>query len=248
VWDLTQAGANGAFGSWHPLGATGVVAGSLAVATVQSGIAVFGLDASGGLHTATLSTANSLSAWTSIGGSGLTGHPAVVVYPGYRERVFVTGGDGVVVTKAQDISGAWPADFSPVGGLVASGSPTALLSPQSGLTEVVARSDAGDTSGGNVYYTQEITQGSGTWQDWKIAAPVFTATDLAASDPTAFTLNQGNGLTWAFVYRTADNRSLLYTVSLGFAGLAARAASAAPAAPTGTPLAFHAQQLGTPPQ
>jgi hypothetical protein len=203
LWDLPQSGANGAFGAWHPLGVTGLT-GSLAVTTVQNGIAVVALDTTGALRTATLAAGNSLSAWTGLGGSGLTGTPAVVVYPGYRLRVFVRGGDGVIVTKMQDASGAWPADFTPVGSLAMAGSPSAVLSSASGKTEIVARG-----SDGNVYSTGETIQGSGVWRDW---ADALVGGDTAATDPTAFTFNPGTGLTWAFVFRNADNQSRLYTV------------------------------------
>jgi hypothetical protein len=230
LWDLPQAGANGAFGSWHPLGVTGLT-GSLGLATVQTGLALVALDTSGALRTATLSTANTLSAWTSLGGSGLTGTPAVVVYPGYRLRVFARGGDGVIVTKAQDASGVWPADFSSVGTLAVAGSPSAVLSPASGKTEIVARG-----SDGNVYSTGETTQGSGVWRDW---VGVLVGSDTAATDPTAFDFNPGTGLAWAFVIRNADNQSLLYTVDTS--GLSA--AAAAKAAP-----AFHQKAVAAAPR
>jgi hypothetical protein len=212
LWDLPQTGANGGFGAWHPLGATGLT-GSLAVTTVQTGIAVFALDATGALRTATLGAGNSLSGWTGLGGTGLTGTPAAVVYPGYRLRVFVRGGDGVIVTKMQDVSGAWLADFTPVGTLAVAGSPSAVLSSASGKTEVVARG-----SDGNVYSTGETTQGSGLWRDW---TGVLVGGDTAATDPTAFTFNQGTGLTWAFVFRNADNQSRLYTVDTSTLAIAA---------------------------
>jgi hypothetical protein len=213
LWDLPQSGANGTFGSWHPFGVTGLT-GSLTVTTVQTGIAVFAVDTSGALRTATLATGNTLSAWTSLGGSGLTATPAVVIYPGYRTRVFARGSDGVIVTKMQDVSGAWPADFTPIGSTAMVGSPSAVLSPASGKTEIVARG-----TDGNVYSTGETTQGSGVWRDWVNV----TNGDTAATDPTAFTFNPGTGLTWAFVFRNADNQSRLYTVNTS--GLNAAAAT-----------------------
>jgi hypothetical protein len=228
LWDLPQSGANGAFGSWQPLGTTGT-SGSLAVATVQAGIAVFALDATGALRTATLSAADTLSAWTSLGGSGLTARPAGVVYPGYRLRVFVRGGDGVIVTKFQDVSGTWPADFTPVGNLVVAGSPAAVLSPATGKTEIVAR-----TSDGNIYSTGETAQGSGAWRDW---VGVLVGGDTAATDPTALTYNPGSGPLWGFVFRNADNQSRLYNVDPGTLATA-----------PGTRPAFLHKEIAAPPR
>jgi hypothetical protein len=217
LWDLPQAGANGAFSAWHPLGAADL-AGPLTAVTVQTGIQVFGLDGSGTLKTALLATSGTLSAWTSLGGTGLTGRPAVVLYPGFLLRVFVRGADGVIVTKMQTPSGVWPADFSPVGSMAVAGSPAALLSPASGRAEVVAR-----TSDGDIVSTGETAQGSGTWRDW---VDVLQGGDTAASDPTVLAFSPGSGADWELMFRPPGIDVRFYTVSQP-SGLAAKTAAPA---------------------
>ncbi|HEY4025220.1 MAG TPA: hypothetical protein VGO86_02225, partial [Candidatus Dormibacteraeota bacterium] len=81
LWYVQQGGANGAYGSWHSLGAAGLAGAPTAVVVANGGIQVFARDTTGALRTA-LFSGGTLSAWTSLGGTGLTGTPAVVVNPG----------------------------------------------------------------------------------------------------------------------------------------------------------------------
>lgn len=215
LWALPQDSVNGAFGIWRYLGNIGLV-GTPTIAVTRDGLAVFALDSAGALHSAAYSAAGTLSAWTDLGGSGLNGAPAVVVYPGFLMRVFVRSADGTIVTKAQNDVGAYPADWSPVGTFVAAGSPSAVLSPSSGRTELVARA-----ADGSIYSTGETAQASGTWRDW---TSVLLGGDVAGTDPTAFTFNNGSGQLWAFVFRTTNEQGRVYTVDSG-AALTARAPS-----------------------
>lgn len=60
---------------------------------------------------------------------------------------------------------------------------------------------------GFVHNTGETTQGSGTWRAWQQPAE-----DAAATEPTAFTYTNSSGPTWAYAFRTADNRTQLFAV------------------------------------
>ncbi|HEY2669108.1 MAG TPA: hypothetical protein VGJ07_01900 [Rugosimonospora sp.] len=215
LWALPQSGPNGAFGSWKALGGSGLVAGSLAAATVSGGVQVFGVTASGSVRTAEYYSSGTLSAWTELGGSGLAGTPAVVVYPGYLLRVFVRGADGLLVTKKTDGAGTWESAWSPVGSQPIVGSPAAVLSPTSGKTEVVARG-----ADGAIYSTGETAQASGVWRDW---TNVTLGVDVAATDPSIVTYTGSSGATWEFVFRNADQQNRIYTVSTGGSVAAAQA-------------------------
>jgi hypothetical protein len=156
------------------------------------------------MQTVSFFAGGATSAWTGLGGSGLTGSAAVVVYPGFRSRLFVRGSDGAVVTKVQNSDGTFEADWSPVPGFAAAGSPAAVISPLTGKTEVVAR----DSTGG-IASTGEIRQGSGTWRPW---TQLLFPGDVAATDPTMVTYNDGSDQLWAFVFRDGDNRNHFYFV------------------------------------
>jgi hypothetical protein len=203
LWYLAQSAPNGPFGFWQSLGDHDLV-DVPAVVTLRDGLRLFGLDASGQVQTLSFFAGGGTSAWTALGGSGFTGSPAVVLYPGFRSRVFVRGGDGTVLTKAQNSDGTFEADWSPLPGFLAVGSPAAVISPLTGKTEVVAR----DAAGG-IASTGEVTEGSGTWRNW---TQVLVPPDVAATDPTTVTFTDGVTDTWAFVFRDADNRNHLYVV------------------------------------
>jgi hypothetical protein len=232
LWSMAQNGPNGAYLSWRSHGQASLV-GAPTVVPVSNGLRVFALDTSGALKTA-LYAGGTLSAWTNLGGSGMTGSPAVVVYPGWRLRVFMRGADGTIVTKLQDTSGAFPAAWDPVAGLTAAGSPSAVLSP-SGRTEVVARG-----TDGAVYSTGETAQGSGIWRSWVDVTTQFGAT--AATDPTAFTYLNGGTQTWAFTFRDPDSRPWIFRTDTSSGALTLQAAETPDAPPT-----FHAVRLPMPP-
>jgi len=148
--------------------------------------------------------AGSLSSWTNLGGTALNGTPAVVRYPGYRFSVFVREGDGTIVTKRQDAeSGPYSANWQPLPGKTATGSPSALLSPVLGTTEVVIRG-----TDSRVYSTGETTQGSGTWRDWRDVANLND--ESSATDPTLISYTNTSGANWGIIYRTINNKHLFY--------------------------------------
>lgn len=194
LWALPQDTLNGPYTAWQPLGDADLV-GAPTVVPVGTAIQVFALDSAGAVKTASYD--GSLSGWTSLGGTGLTGSPAAVVYPGLRLRVFIRAADGSVQTKIQDVSGAWPAAWDTISGFTAAGPPAAILDPVTGKTEVVARG-----TDSTIYHAEETIQGSGTWSIW-IAEPQTIGN--AETDPTVFPFTNDNGAGWALVTRDINN-------------------------------------------
>ncbi|MEV6805051.1 tachylectin-related carbohydrate-binding protein [Streptomyces sp. NPDC051132] len=223
-WYRIQQRANVDFMGWMRLTGTGLT-GPLSAVTVRDGVQLFAKNGSGSLSTATFKEDGTLSAWTSLGGPAITGSPSVVVYPGYRIRVFATDTGGNVVTAGQAAEGGAYGAWDTVAGITAQGSPSAVISPLTGLTEVVVRG-----TDNLVHSTGETVQGSAQWRTWK--QETYEG-DAAATEPTAFTYTNPTGPTWAFTFRTADNQTRLYqvqrTTSLG----AMRAAADAPAFKSG---------------
>jgi FG-GAP repeat len=208
LWALQQTSVNGPYASWMSLGVTGFAGTPVAVA-VSGGIRIFALDAAGELRTVLFAN-GALSGCTGLSDPGLTGTPAVVVYPGSVLRVFVRAADGTILTKKQDGTGTFPTAWEPLGTFTTPGSPSALISPTTGITEVVARG-----ADGAIYNTGETVQGSGVWRDW--AMKTVPGDLLAATDPTAFGYTAGaNGPTWAFLYRSSDNQTRIYTLNTPF--------------------------------
>ncbi len=187
--------------TWRSLGDADLV-GTPAIEVIRDGLQIFAVNTGGQLVTAAY-RAGSLSSWTNLGGTALNGTPAVVRYPGYRFSVFVREGDGTIVTKRQDAeSGPYSANWQPLPGRTAAGSPSALLSPVLGTTEVVVRG-----TDSRVYSTGETTQGSGTWRDWRDASDNPDA-ELSATDPTLISYTNTSGANWGILYRTINNKNV----------------------------------------
>ncbi|MFC6079865.1 hypothetical protein [Sphaerisporangium aureirubrum] len=212
LWALPQTSAAGPYTSWISLGVAGFAGATPAVVTVGGGIRVFVTDAAGTLRTM-LYANGAVTGCTSLSEPGFSGTPSAVVYPGSRIRLFARGGDGTVLTKRQDAAGDFPDAWERVPGLAAAGAPSALISPVSGKTEILARG-----ADGAIYSTGETVQGSGAWRDW---VRVTFDPDVSATDPTAFAFTNAGGPTWAFLFRDADNRTRVYQVA---ASSAARSA------------------------
>jgi hypothetical protein len=216
-WYRIQQRANVDFMGWMPLSGTGF-AGPLKAVTVRDGIQLFGKDSSGNLSTALFKEDGTLSAWTSLGNPAITGSVSVVVYPGYRMRLFATDTNGNVVTAGQSVEGGAYGTWDSVSGVTAQGSPSAVISPLTGLTEIVVRG-----TDGSIYNTGETTQGSGQWRNWQ-----QVSFEASATEPTAFTYTNPTGPTWAFTFRTSDNQTRIYQVQQTSALSAMRAAADAP--------------------
>ena len=80
-------------------------------------------------------------------------------------------------------------------------------------------------AGGAVFSAGETAQGSGVWRDW---VPVLQGVDNAATDPTILSYNDGFALRWAFLFRTADQQSRMYTVDTGFSAMSAASGGDSP--------------------
>jgi hypothetical protein len=105
-----------------------------------------------------------------------------------------------------------------IAGITAQGSPSAVISPLTGLTEIVVRG-----TDGTVYNTGETTQGSGVWRAWQ-----QVSFEASATEPTAFTYTNTTGPTWAYTFRTTDNQTRIYQVQQTSSLSAMRAEADAP--------------------
>ena len=175
--------------------------GTPVVAATRTGVRLFLRTASGTVTTAEY-VDGTLSAWTDLGGTG-TGTPAVVVYPGYRARVFVQSLDGTIVTKYQDAAGTFPSEWTSLGSYVSAGAPAAVLDPVLGRTAVVTRSPSG-----SVMLAWETAQGTGVFTGWSAAIPDLF--ESAATDPTIVPVTNSAGQTWLILFRNANNASRVY--------------------------------------
>lgn len=192
LWTYAQTGA---VPFWRNLGGTGLT-GTPVLTTVRDGVQLFLRTTGGAVTTATYRTDGTLSSWTDLGGDG-AGAPSVVLYPGYRLRIFTRAADGTIATKLQDAAGTFPQAWEQLGTFVSPGNPVAMLDPVSGLTIVLARA-----ADGIIHKAVETGQGSGVFRNWEFAQPEQPA-PAAATDPTFATINNGQGQTTFFVYRTA---------------------------------------------
>ena len=242
LWSLPQETVNGPYGIWRSLGDADLVGTPAVVPLSGNAIQVFAVDTAGAVRTAVYN-GGTLSAWTSLGGSGANGTPAVVLYPGFLLRVVVRGPDGTILTKKQDSTGTFPAAWDPIGTFTAAGPPSVLLDPASGRTELVARG-----TDGAVWSTGETGQGTDTWRDWRNVSVIDPSTGLpevAASDPTLFSLTGVNGTLLAFVFVREDNVVRIYQQIGTFGGLAAQRKALAGG---GRAPAFAAHSLPAPPR
>ncbi|MGP4021730.1 hypothetical protein [Actinomadura sp. 3N407] len=208
LWALPQYAPNDAYQGWIDLGMTGLSTASTPVAVpVADGVQVFALDAAGTWRTA-LYARGTVSECASLSGPGFSGQAAVVSYPGDRLRIFVRSADGHILTKMRDGSGNFPQEWEQVGDLIAAGSPSALLSPVSGKTEILVRG-----TDDKIHSTGETLQGTGDWRPWTDAQGASDPYE-AATDPTAFEYMGTNGPTWAFLFRTDNQETRMYMLNV----------------------------------
>lgn len=201
LWQMAQGTPSGAYTGWRSLGDLDL-AGAPAVVPVRDGnLQLFATTTTGGVRTATYFASGSISAWTDLGGTLSPGSLAAVVYPGFRLRV-VGLSNGVVVTKAQNATGAWPPEWETLSGLAPTGAPAAVLSPQDGRTYILARGPDGF-----IYRISETTQASGVWGTWVRATQQPTT---VATDPTAFVYSDGTGAKWAFAARDSSQTIIFF--------------------------------------
>ncbi|WP_166665505.1 tachylectin-related carbohydrate-binding protein [Kribbella caucasensis] len=158
-----------------------------------------------------------LSAFSSLGGSGFTGKASIVRYPGDLLRVFARDANGHVQTQKQTAAGtAFPGTWETVAPEQTwPGSPQAIMSPSTGLIEILALG-----ADGKNYFAQEIAQGSGTWGQFKVVMPEVS--EQYTPDPTPFIYTAGGVQKWAFVTHTQDFQVRVITASAAETAAAAR--------------------------
>jgi hypothetical protein len=190
LWDYRQVGAS-LF--WRSLGDADLT-GGFGVVPLSNGLRIVAVNTSGAVLTAAYSTGGTLSSWISLGGSGFTGTPALVQYPGYLTGIVVRGADGVLQGKREDLSTGFPAAWSPVGDLVTVGSPAVILDPLYGRTAVVARGTDNTLS-----YIWETAPASKVWGPWTSLAsgPVVT-------DPSITLYTTTSGESWLITARNVN--------------------------------------------
>lgn len=167
---------------------------------------------------------SALSAFSSLGGTGFTGRVSIVRYPGDLLRVFAKDASGHLVTQKQTAPGtAFPGTWQTIAPeLTWPGSPAAIMSPSTGLIEILVRG----TDSKN-YFSQEIAQGSGTWGAFKDTMP--TINEQYTPDPSPFVYTADGVTSWAFVTHTQDFQVRVVTASsTASAKAAAKAASDVP--------------------
>ncbi|MCX5069030.1 hypothetical protein OOJ91_24615 [Micromonospora lupini] len=166
LWAYAQTGT---VPYWRSLGDQDLTA-TLTAIRVQNGLRVFGVDTQGAVKTIEYYDDGSLSSWTSLGGNGLAGTPAVVARPGFQLQVFARSSAGTIVSKLQDINGGWPADWQTTGTIAAdsatpipafAGAPAAVIAPTTGRATVVVRG-----TDSQLYQVTETATGTDVWGDW----------------------------------------------------------------------------------
>jgi hypothetical protein len=218
LWHRQQIAVNGPYGAWGSLGTVNLTDAPTVVAN-RTGLQLFALTTTGTLRTASYDSSGTVSSWSSLSTAGMTAIPAVVLYPGFRARVFVRAADGRIATKLQNADGTWPAAMPVTGAFVSAGSPVAILDPVLGRTAVIARGTDNE-----IYRLWETAPGSDAWGQWTKAISV---PDPAAVDPNVAPITTSGGQTWYVVFRNANGATRVYERALLGGAAAAGAGSAA---------------------
>jgi len=188
---------------WQLLDGSAGLVGSPTVVTTSTGVQIVDTTPAGTVHTA--SYANGvLSGWTDLGGVGVTDKTAAVVNNGPRVRVVARQSDGTIVSKMQDLAGAFPADWTQAGspGM----SPTFVGGPAVGI-DLGSGTDPGtgkafllarSAEDGYLYQVDETTEASGVWGEWYLV-PGQNAP--AGTDATVTPFGgSGNNFHWVGAY------------------------------------------------
>ena len=221
LWHRRQDGTAGDLLPWTPLGGTSLTGTPVAVPGADGTAALLVANAAGTLQTATYKGGALTSAWTGLGGAGFVDTPSVVTLPGRRLMVFARHTDGVVKSQLQNLDGTWPGTWNAVGdsGVTPVGSPTAVLSPNTGRISVFTR-----TTDDTIQHSRQTAAGSTAWGNWATAT---VPDETYPTDPTAFVFQNSSGIRLGFVSRTANGSVRLYDTDESAASLATRAAPAA---------------------
>jgi hypothetical protein len=199
LWARRQSGSAQ---YWQQLGNTAGFVGSPTVVATATGVRVFVTTTGGTVSTATYAN-GVLSAWTDLGGVGVTDRPAAVVKPGFHAQVVIRQGDGSIVTKAQADDESFPAAWAQVGTFVATGAPAAVFDSSTGQVEILARG----ATDNYIYSSGETFAGSGVWRDWVVVSldpndPTHTTRLASYTDPTIATYSGSQyGNCWLAPFR-----------------------------------------------
>lgn len=190
---------------WRSLGDQDLVPGTVRTVEVQGGVRIFGVTGGGSMKTIQYYDDGGLSAWTDLGGQGLNGKPDVVLRPGFVPQLFVRGADGLIQTKLQDQSGAWPTEWQAIGTNVIAGAPTAEKDQGLGRIAVSYRG-----TNDEIYRFYETATGSNTWgAPEKIGGA--ESSDPASSDPTTMSFLNSTGQTVMFGFITINGVPRFYS-------------------------------------
>lgn len=161
--------------------------------------------------TATLS-GTSLSDWTNLGGTLLSGTPSAVTTKDGLTQVFARGSGGFVNYKRQNADGTFPQGWSTLPGVVVKGSPAAVLEQTLGTVVVTVRDNDNQ-----VFRTRGGLDG--TYYAWVNLSVEGNLSTYALSDPTPFSYVdpfaggiKGYGVTYTPADTTATQPVLRFTV------------------------------------
>ena len=191
LWAFPRTGA---VPFWRSLGDQDLV-GTPTVTAARDGVQVYARTTSGAVRTLVFRNDLTASPWLDLGGDG-SGTVAAVTYPGYRQAVFTRSADGTIATKKQDLTGAFPAAWAPLGTGISAGAPAAIIDPNTGVTYVVYRKADGDfavwgeTTAGSATY--EVV---GSWQGLGVPSVI---------DPTVLQIATPQMQYWVIGYRTLN--------------------------------------------
>ncbi|MEW2147034.1 hypothetical protein AB0869_29910 [Micromonospora vinacea] len=200
LWHYRQTGTGA---SWKSLGDVDLT-GGVTLVKVDTGVRLVSTTMTGTIKTAVYSTDGTLSGWVDLGGN-VTGVPAAFLNQGYRTSVVARAADGSLITKKQELGGAWPSTWQTVGTFTAAGSPAAILDPALGRIVVVARG-----SDNEMYRAYETEQGSGSFGEWLrlYENPGDPTAATAATDPSIAPIQNSGGTGFVVVYRNRNNTTI----------------------------------------
>lgn len=208
LWSYAQTGS---VPYWRDLGDQNLTA-TASVVRVKDGLRVFALTDQGAVRTIEYYDDGSVSTWADLGGTGLAGTPAVVARPGYQLQVFARSSAGTIVSKLQDINGAWPADWQTTGtinpdGVVPIpsfvGAPAAVIALDTSRASVIVRG-----TDNQFYQVSETATGTNVWGNW---TKTVVGDDPVSTDPTILSYQNVNGPSMVIVCRDANGAPRYYT-------------------------------------
>jgi len=203
LWVLSSAST----GYWQPAGGNADLVGSVSVVSNPSAntLIVVGRTKAGTVVTASYNTSGALSAWTDLGGSGVTDKAALLETYGPQLRIVVRQSDGTLATKLQNLNGSWPADWSPIAGQVGQtfvGAPALGIDSASGSSSDPGTGEqfvlARNTDDSYLYQSNETAEASGVFGPFGLANG---QSNPASTDPVVAPFGgSANNFHWIAAY------------------------------------------------